>query len=616
MHHLNAIASGGVDSDNNTNNNNNKRIKFNNNNSNNNKEENVQQLMEEEDNYQQVVEDKMNNWIDLPNDIWFLIFSYLSWYDILNKNKLFILNKNFNYLIMNLNILWKNFNKECFSISEFIKDEENDNLLYIKENLNILNILDYENLYFFNENTKLNLQKIIEKESNLILSLLQKNNYSEKSIFEFFVKIYLQNNLENKNENYLDAQNKFTKLKKLINQLELYLLQNNPAIHQTLQFLTNSNITIKQFIQKINKQKLTFKELSNILNQHTLQQNTQQPLQQTLQQQYIPIDFQLFYLLLNGQHFTKNNNNNNTLGLFGGYEFYTYHANIQLFSLQESLIYYKRFIEEEMDIPSYYKKNCLPFAGGSNVILFIVLKDFSVNNNPIDNEDDDDEVAEEGNMTMEEGFNEEGNTEGNDNRFVFKVGNVVQLSGEGAPFLLHESFLGFIEKYIINLTEKNLFSIYQETNEIIRFPRDTIISKGSDTITNGVRIQCNAIVVPELSRISKDPSSLLYHFSYRIRITMDKKERLDNTCKLESRHWEIIEGDNLNKEQGEIVEGPGVVGLFPKVSPGSYFEYQSCTQSSERIGYMKGYFTMKNLKTGERFKAMIDPFQLTVENHL
>lgn len=63
-------------------------------------------------------------------------------------------------------------------------------------------------------------------------------------------------------------------------------------------------------------------------------------------------------------------------------------------------------------------------------------------------------------------------------------------------------------------------------------------------------------------------------------------------------------------------KGPGVVGLFPKVTPGSVFSYCSCTQSTSEIGYMRGYFVMQKLNDGTLFNAMIDPFPISTQHHV
>lgn len=51
----------------------------------------------------------------------------------------------------------------------------------------------------------------------------------------------------------------------------------------------------------------------------------------------------------------------------------------------------------------------------------------------------------------------------------------------------------------------------------------------------------------------------------------------------------------------EEVQGPGVVGEFPIISPGKVYEYTSCTTFSTASGYMEGYYTFHCLFNKDRF---------------
>jgi hypothetical protein len=44
--------------------------------------------------------------------------------------------------------------------------------------------------------------------------------------------------------------------------------------------------------------------------------------------------------------------------------------------------------------------------------------------------------------------------------------------------------------------------------------------------------------------------------------------------------------------QVQEVRGRGVIGLFPVMEPGAYFEYESCCPQPAPRGTMKGSFTM------------------------
>jgi ApaG protein len=55
------------------------------------------------------------------------------------------------------------------------------------------------------------------------------------------------------------------------------------------------------------------------------------------------------------------------------------------------------------------------------------------------------------------------------------------------------------------------------------------------------------------------------------------------------------------------VDGPGVIGLYPSVYPGSYFEYESCCSCKTKTGSMKGSFNMKS-ELGHSFDIVVPEF--------
>ncbi|KAG2374774.1 hypothetical protein C9374_010518 [Naegleria lovaniensis] len=280
----------------------------------------------------------------------------------------------------------------------------------------------------------------------------------------------------------------------------------------------------------------------------------------------LPLEFKYLYLLTDGQRGLKSK----SLGLFGMYEFYSYLAALPFISLRTNCKYLEEFRSQEYELVD----STVPFIISSNVNILIVTKPFTCSN------------------------------------YSYLPGNVIQLTAQGIPFVLHQSFAEWFETYVVNLTVKELFDI-EESGAINRFFNSQF---GSETITNGVKITCQSLLIPEMTQITETES--LYHFSYRVKITMDKDETNDKSCRLQSRHWEIFEGGDMENEEPEVVDGPGVVGLFPKVVPGSVFSYCSCTQSSSEIGYMRGFFVMQKLNDGTIFNAMIDPFPISIQYHV
>lgn len=125
----------------------------------------------------------------------------------------------------------------------------------------------------------------------------------------------------------------------------------------------------------------------------------------------------------------------------------------------------------------------------------------------------------------------------------------------------------------------------------------------SDTTTNGIRVQVESRYLPEQS----SPRDNQFLFAYRIRISNEGAE----TAQLISRHWIITDADG----HVEQVQGPGVVGEQPVLSPGSSFEYTSFCPLRTSVGTMHGTYQMVKAN-GDGFDAVIAPFTLATPNAL
>lgn len=93
----------------------------------------------------------------------------------------------------------------------------------------------------------------------------------------------------------------------------------------------------------------------------------------------------------------------------------------------------------------------------------------------------------------------------------------------------------------------------------------------------------------------------LYVFTYDITI-----ENLSNdTVQLLGRHWYIHDtGDGPSE-----IEGSGVVGKQPILSPGDVHSYRSSCHLCSSIGAMRGTYSMIRLKDGSPFEVTIPTFQ-------
>lgn len=95
-------------------------------------------------------------------------------------------------------------------------------------------------------------------------------------------------------------------------------------------------------------------------------------------------------------------------------------------------------------------------------------------------------------------------------------------------------------------------------------------------------------------------------FSYKIHI----ENHSDHQVKLLRRRWLIKDVLNETRE----VEGDGVVGEQPEISPAQSYSYTSWCPTRSEIGEMSGSYTFKDLLTEEEFEVEIPSFELlTVE---
>lgn len=119
-----------------------------------------------------------------------------------------------------------------------------------------------------------------------------------------------------------------------------------------------------------------------------------------------------------------------------------------------------------------------------------------------------------------------------------------------------------------------------------------------EQITQGVKIS----VKTKYNGTSYRNNRLYYVFAYFITI----ENYSSKTIELTHRFWEIF--DSLNKT--EFVEGEGVIGQTPVLKPNDTYSYSSGCFLESNVGAMKGFYTMKDVKTSEQFKVAIPTFQL------
>jgi len=266
----------------------------------------------------------------------------------------------------------------------------------------------------------------------------------------------------------------------------------------------------------------------------------------------LPLDVRCSYRIHDGQEISGE------FGLLGGYQFYNYVASFYLLELSKIAKLYQEF----------RKKRCssLPFAISlPNDYYFLALNGSS---GQIPNE-----------VFQEYDF---------DSPFP-------------GYFPMAQSFTTFLQNHAESI-ESGRYEVGESGISLFT-------PSGSDEITSGVRIQVRTVFVPALSElISKQRLQNKFHFSYQIKMTMDKNVASTSSCRLLSRHWKILTGGHL-----EEVRGPGVIGHYPEMRPDTSFDYASCTSGVTLPVEMSGSFTMKYLNRDETFDAAIGKFVMEAE---
>jgi len=117
-------------------------------------------------------------------------------------------------------------------------------------------------------------------------------------------------------------------------------------------------------------------------------------------------------------------------------------------------------------------------------------------------------------------------------------------------------------------------------------------------ITNDIRVSVDSKYSPDYS----NPAADKYIFVYRVIIENLGRE----TVQLLERHWSIFDAGGSLRE----VDGEGVIGQQPILTPGEKHQYTSWCPLTSAIGYMKGYYLFKSDTRTQTFKADIPKFNL------
>ncbi|TFH91468.1 Co2+/Mg2+ efflux protein ApaG [Vibrio ouci] len=118
-----------------------------------------------------------------------------------------------------------------------------------------------------------------------------------------------------------------------------------------------------------------------------------------------------------------------------------------------------------------------------------------------------------------------------------------------------------------------------------------------------IKVQVHTKYIPDQSQ----PDAKRYVFAYIITI----KNLSQQNVQLMSRRWLITDSNGRQM----TVEGEGVVGQQPFISPNDEYTYNSGTVIETPVGVMQGQYIMHD-EGGKEFIAEIDPFRLAIPNIL
>lgn len=114
-------------------------------------------------------------------------------------------------------------------------------------------------------------------------------------------------------------------------------------------------------------------------------------------------------------------------------------------------------------------------------------------------------------------------------------------------------------------------------------------------LPEGITVQ----VRPRFSLARSDPADGTFVFSYRVELANEGHEE----ARLLFRYWRIHDAVGEDSE----VDGEGVVGEQPLLTPGDVHTYSSFCVLRSPVGYMEGHYTFQR-PDGRRFRVAVPRF--------
>ena len=119
-------------------------------------------------------------------------------------------------------------------------------------------------------------------------------------------------------------------------------------------------------------------------------------------------------------------------------------------------------------------------------------------------------------------------------------------------------------------------------------------------ISEGVEVTVETFYQQDYS----NPVQSEYMFAYKIQ----NENHNSFPVKLHRRHWHIFDSNGSYRE----VEGEGVVGVQPVISPGEKYQYVSGCNLRTEMGRMHGTYQVENMNSKQLFNVNIPAFEMFV----
>ena len=123
-------------------------------------------------------------------------------------------------------------------------------------------------------------------------------------------------------------------------------------------------------------------------------------------------------------------------------------------------------------------------------------------------------------------------------------------------------------------------------------------------MTSPIVADIEITVKNNFSELQSNPATNEYFFVYNINI----QNNSDYQVQLLSRKWFIFDSNTEMRE----VEGEGVVGVQPILSPNESYNYFSGCLLNTGFGKMWGYYTFIRIADGHVFDVPIPEFQMVL----